>query len=296
MSLIAYVAQPIDQAYDITVWGGEVHKIAAKLNRAGYHTYQPARAWSTVPGQLDPRVESVNDCALRQVDLLVAYLPPAVPTIGVPLEIARAIGLRIPVIVVTKIESYALQRDGIVVVDHPNQLPEALERIRHHREAQVVTEAARSFLDASKLSIEPVEPIQLVVTEGLPMPARAYPDDAGLDLTTAREYTIRPGQFVDAHTQVDAVQLPPGHWGMITGRSSTLRKLKLHVPVAVIDPGYRGPLFVGVWNLSRNDVVIRPGDRLGQLILMPNTPAPVVLVEKVDDAARGLAGFGSSGT
>jgi dUTP pyrophosphatase len=126
-------------------------------------------------------------------------------------------------------------------------------------------------------------------------PTRAYADDAGIDLYTAKDTTIEPGDFVDIHTTVEKVQLPDGYWGMITGRSSTLRTYRLHVPQAVIDPGWRGPLFVGAWNLGGNPVHIKAGQRIGQLILIPNNPAAVRVVDMVDAAPRGESGFGSSG-
>lgn len=140
-----------------------------------------------------------------------------------------------------------------------------------------------------------MNPIRLVLADGTQAPTRAYPDDAGVDLTTARETIIEPGQYVDIHTQVEATELPTGYWGLITGRSSALRKWRLHIPMAIIDPGWRGPLFVGVWNLGGNPVTVRPGDRLGQLILIPNNPAAIEIVQAVSDHPRGLKGFGSSG-
>lgn len=142
-----------------------------------------------------------------------------------------------------------------------------------------------------------IEPIRVVLAEGAQPPHRAYPDDAGLDLTTDHEVTIQPGEYKDVRTQVVASQLPTGYHAQITGRSSALRKWRLHIPVAIIDPGWRGPLYVGVWNLGGNPVTLRPGDRVGQLILIPNTPAPVQIVtpDQLDPHPRGLNGFGSSG-
>lgn len=139
------------------------------------------------------------------------------------------------------------------------------------------------------------EPIRVVLAEGAEPPRRAYTDDAGLDLTTAHEITIQPGEYKDVRTQVTGTQLPTGYHAQIVGRSSALRKWRLHIPQAIIDPGWRGPLFVGVWNLGGNPVTLKPGDRVGQLILIPNNPAPVQVVTQVDDHARGLKGFGSSG-
>jgi len=319
---IAYMAQPIDQVYDPQAWNHDVNKICDELIRIGYMVYRPARAWSTPARPTpDPRIERVNGTALRGADILVAFLPPKTPTIGVPMEIAMAVQHRVPVVVVTQVESFSLQQRGVIVVtdytlvvdavkahehNHPRFLDDGREfaaDIAHTRIngwCQVcggVGEPTFEHLDSWAPNVASVagDPIQLVVREGAVSPSRSYADDAGLDLATANPYTIQPGQFVDVHTQVDAVQLPPGFWGLITGRSSTLRKLGLHVPVAVIDPGWRGPLFVGVWNLSKHPVTVNPGDRLGQLILVPNNPASVLLVPEVQDASRGLAGFGSSG-
>lgn len=179
----------------------------------------------------------------------------------------------------------------------------AYHKLNEHPRHQIGEDQAnRLWLAALEQAAYPMytvtaepEPIRLVIAEDAQPPARAYPDDAGLDLTTAAELTIQPGEFKDIRTQVLASQLPTGYWGMIVGRSSALRKWRLYIPHAVIDPGWRGPLFVGVWNLGGNPVTIKPGDRVGQLILIPNNPAPVQIVTTVDDHARGLNGFGSSG-
>lgn len=276
---IAYLAQPIDQVVDREAWLRETARIHSELSRLGYIVYQPARAWHVpISTEPDGRLDAVNREALGQADLLVAYLPAGVPSIGVPMEVQQALQDKIPVVAVTTVKSFSLRRPGIAVAADYNEL-----------------EAAIKTVLSGQILLSDLEPIQLVVREGHQIPTRTYPDDAGLDLTTVAECTIRPGQFVDIHTQVDAVQLPTGYWGLITGRSSTLRKHGLHVPVGVIDPGWRGPLFVGVWNLSQAPVTVLPGDRLGQLILLPNHPAPVLAVAQVADAERGLAGFGSSG-
>ncbi len=282
MSKVAYLAHPIDQAYDRTLWAGDTHKISDHLNAVGYHVYRPARAWRAIPGQMDPRLEVVNDAALTQADLLVAFLPGGVPTIGVPMEIARAQHLGIPVLAIGAAApgSFSLHREGIVTLEQLNGLGDAVKRIEELWPGRSPNHG---------------NAIRLVIAPDGPMPNRAYPDDAGVDLTTQEIVTIEPGQFVDVRTQVEATELPRGYWGMIVGRSSTLRKHGLHVPSAVIDPGWRGPLYVGVWNLSDTAKTVYPGDRLGQLILVTNHPLPVVSVDSVTDTPRGVNGFGSTG-
>lgn len=84
---------------------------------------------------------------------------------------------------------------------------------------------------------------------------------------------------------------------MLTGRSSTLRQRGLLVNQGIIDTGYRGELFAGVWNLTSDSVVAQPGERLAQLIIMTNTTIDTYMSEytTLDHSERGISGFGSSG-
>jgi dUTP pyrophosphatase len=126
-------------------------------------------------------------------------------------------------------------------------------------------------------------------------PTRAHPDDAGFDLYVAQNVYVQPGEFVDVRSGV-AVQLPPGYWGMLTGRSSTLRKRGLLVNPGIIDNGYRGELFAGVWNLGQTTVRVHEGERLAQLIpIMGTDEWAMQRVDQLDQAERGTQGFGSTG-
>lgn len=126
-------------------------------------------------------------------------------------------------------------------------------------------------------------------------PEKAHPHDAGWDLFTSYYTVCPPGDSVDVPTSI-AVEIPPGFYGHIIGRSSTFRKHKLHVYEAVIDSGYRGELYVQVFNPGEEEVAVYSGQRLGQLIILP---VPLVEWVKMDELAhseRGKNGFGSTGT
>ena len=125
--------------------------------------------------------------------------------------------------------------------------------------------------------------------------SRAYPGDAGFDLFCREEHWIGPGESVDIPLGV-RVQLPEGWWGLLTGRSSTLRKRGLLVAQGVIDQGYRGPLYAYVRNMTEEMVRVRDGERLAQLIPLPLFSGTIELVEDLEDHERGVNGFGSSGT
>ena len=278
-----YLAEPIDQAQlrkggPTTAWGRLLTVTAAvlhNLGEAGYNVYRPRAAWRAP--RLDPRIEEVNRTALCGADVIVAILPAGVPTIGVPAEITTATLLGLPAVVLHDGNSQALAGNKLVtVVDHPSSIPDA------------VAHAARTHPRTT-------DSIRLVIHSNSTPPSRAYDDDAGVDLTTTVGVTIPPGGYADVQTQVAETELPGGYWGLITGRSSTLRRRGLLVPNGVIDPGWRGPLFVGAYNLSNEPVTVAAGDRIGQLILVPLNPAPIAAVTAVSVHARGLNGFGSSG-
>lgn len=142
---------------------------------------------------------------------------------------------------------------------------------------------------------------QLRVTGPGLIPSKAYEDDAGLDLYTYVEDSDRnfigvaPGSFVDVPCGI-SVELPANTFGMITGRSSTLRKRGLLVAQGIIDVGYRGELFAGVWNLSHRWAEIKSGERLAQLLILPTWAIDVVRVDSLSEHPRGTSGFGSTGT
>ena len=277
MSLV-YLAEPIDKAGLSDRL--PMDEMAYALKTWGHNTFRPATAFHCP--EMDARVDLINREVLYRCDAIVAHLSTTVPSIGVPAEIEAATARGIPAVVYYTGTSFVLAANPLVtVIDHPSSVVQALDH------------ALRDAKDRADTVMPGV--IRVVLADGGVIPERKYTDDAGLDLATTIDMEINPGEFRDIRTQVKAVELPPGYWGMITGRSSTLRKHGLHIPMAVIDPGWRGPLYVGVWNLGTNPVLVGAGTRLGQLILMPNTVAPMVADDTVSEAPRGVNGFGSSG-
>lgn len=150
--------------------------------------------------------------------------------------------------------------------------------------------------------MNPVDEIKVryLETLGRPqMPTRAHADDAGYDLYVSEDTIVQPGTFVDIPTAV-ALELPFWSWGMLTGRSSTLRKRGLLVHTGIIDAGYRGELYAGVWNMTDDEVLVAQGDRIAQLIILDNSTMQTSMRllgpgQALGEHARGVNGFGSSG-
>lgn len=137
----------------------------------------------------------------------------------------------------------------------------------------------------------------LVVGEENLLPTRAYDNDAGFDLFCAEAATVPPHSFVDIPCGVRLASTDPNHVLLIFPRSSTIRKYGLHVVASVIDPGYRGDYFAGVWNLTDREVHVPAGARLAQVVPVKAEAVGMTVrrVEQLDETHRGTNGRGSSG-
>jgi dUTP pyrophosphatase len=65
--------------------------------------------------------------------------------------------------------------------------------------------------------------------------------------------------------------------------------------VGLIDSDYQGQLFVSLWNRSAKDFIIKPLDRIAQLVIVPIVQAQFNLVTDFTSTNRGAGGFGSTG-
>lgn len=130
-----------------------------------------------------------------------------------------------------------------------------------------------------------------------PLPAYAKPGDAGLDLTSAVDVEVAPGERALVPTGV-AVAIPEGHAGLVLPRSGLASRQGLTLANApgLIDSGYRGEVTCAVVNLDRKQTVsIRRGDRIAQLVVVPVPPLEPAWVDKLPGSERGEEGFGSTG-
>ena len=130
-----------------------------------------------------------------------------------------------------------------------------------------------------------------------PLPTYARVGDAGLDLTSAVDVEVAPGERAMVPTGV-AVAIPVGHAGLVLPRSGLASRLGLTLANApgLIDSGYRGEVTCAVVNLDReHGVSIRRGDRIAQLVVVPVPPVEPVWVDELPGSERGEGGFGSTG-
>lgn len=132
---------------------------------------------------------------------------------------------------------------------------------------------------------------------GVPPPGRAHPGDAGLDLRSAVDIEVGPGERSLVPTGL-AVAIPEGHAGLVLPRSGLASKHGLTMANApgLIDAGYRGEVICAVVNLDRDEAVrISRGDRIAQLVVVAVPDLRPVVVDELPPTTRGEGGFGSTG-
>ncbi|HEX5144767.1 MAG TPA: dUTP diphosphatase [Mycobacterium sp.] len=136
----------------------------------------------------------------------------------------------------------------------------------------------------------------------LPLPTRAHPGDAGVDLYCAVDVELAPGERALVPTGV-AVAIPVGMVGLVHPRSGLAARVGLSIvnSPGTIDAGYRGEVKVSLINLDPAvPITIKRGDRIAQLLVQRVELPELFEVTSFDEAGlgdttRGAGGHGSSG-
>lgn len=131
------------------------------------------------------------------------------------------------------------------------------------------------------------------------LPAYATPGSAGLDLRACIDepLELRPGHTTLVPTGLAIHIGDPSLAAMILPRSGLGHKhgIVLGNLVGLIDSDYQGPLMVSCWNRGAETFVLKPLERLAQLVVVPVVQAAFRQVDSFESSDRGSGGFGSTG-
>jgi dUTP pyrophosphatase len=111
-----------------------------------------------------------------------------------------------------------------------------------------------------------------------------------------KKITINPSKTEIIPTGI-AVAIPQNYEIQIRPRSGLAAKKGISVlnTPGTIDSDYRGEIKIILINLSKKSFIVKPGDRIAQMILCPVARIKFKEVKNLSKTVRGKAGFGSTG-
>ncbi|KAJ9565807.1 hypothetical protein OSB04_001773 [Centaurea solstitialis] len=132
------------------------------------------------------------------------------------------------------------------------------------------------------------------LSEKAVLPSRGSFLAAGYDLSSATETKVPARGKALVPTDL-SIAVPEGTYARIAPRSGLAWKHSIDIGAGVIDPDYRGPVGVIMFNHSDTDFEVKSGDRIAQLIIERIITPQVIEVDDLDSTERGAGGFGSTG-
>lgn len=131
-----------------------------------------------------------------------------------------------------------------------------------------------------------------------PLPQYATAGSSGLDLRADIESPILLKSLDRVLVPTGLyIALPEGYEAQVRPRSGLAIKhgiTCLNTP-GTIDADYRGNIGVELVNLSHDDFVVQPGERIAQLVFSRVKHVEFVEVETLDETERGEGGYGHTG-
>ncbi|MBN2534181.1 MAG: dUTP diphosphatase [Spirochaetales bacterium] len=121
---------------------------------------------------------------------------------------------------------------------------------------------------------------------------------SGADLKAAIDdkLTIPPGKKALVPTGL-FLQIPEGYEAQVRPRSGLAAKKGITIlnTPGTIDSDYRGEVKVILINHGHENICIKRGERIAQIVFMPVVRALFIQQKEIDETLRGDGGFGSTG-
>lgn len=127
------------------------------------------------------------------------------------------------------------------------------------------------------------------------IPTRGTGYAAAFDLYSVEDLEIQNNTFKFINTGI-AIEIPEGYCGYIRPRSGKATKEGLALRSSnLIDSDYRGKILIGAFALGVEKLIIKKGERVAQLLILP---VPKIKIQEVDELSiteRNTGGHGSTG-
>jgi dUTP pyrophosphatase len=134
--------------------------------------------------------------------------------------------------------------------------------------------------------------------QGVPLPKYMSDHAAGMDLYAAvqADLIIPSGEWKLVPTGL-AMAIPAGYEAQVRPRSGLALKQGVSVlnTPGTVDADYRGEVGVILMNHSQDELVVKRGDRIAQMIINQIERIEFEKVEELPSSERGAGGFGHTG-
>lgn len=138
-----------------------------------------------------------------------------------------------------------------------------------------------------KIQIKKLEPEAKI-------PRFALEGDAGMDLFSVQNLTLRPQERISVKTGI-AIKIPAGYAGLIWDKGGISHKKGVKTLGGVFDSNYTGEWLIGLVNLSKEEYLIKKGEKIAQVLFQKVEFPETEEVAELEMTSRGDKGFGSTG-
>lgn len=140
--------------------------------------------------------------------------------------------------------------------------------------------------------------VNIINQSSFPLPQYATEGSSGMDIRANidQEIVLQPLERILIPTGL-FIELPIGYEAQIRPRSGLAIKQGitcLNTP-GTIDADYRGEIKIILVNLSNENQVVHPGDRIAQMVIQQIIQVSWTLSDALNETARGAGGFGHTG-
>ena len=126
------------------------------------------------------------------------------------------------------------------------------------------------------------------------IPKKMYVNSAGHNLFASQTIKVHTGSRALVSIEL-RMAIPKGFFGQISPRCGLAVNGGIVAFSGTIDSGYRGIIYVLLFNFSHDDYIVEKGNRIAQIIFQKYENVSF-LDDTLDFASeRGVKGFGSSG-
>ena len=140
--------------------------------------------------------------------------------------------------------------------------------------------------------------VKIINRSAYPLPAYATPGSSGMDLRANLEAPVRLAPMERALLPTGLyIELPVGFEAQVRPRSGLAIKQGitcLNTP-GTVDADYRGEIKVILINLSMEEQLLNPGDRIAQMVIQAVQMISWKEVDELQSTERNAGGFGHTG-